>query len=160
MAATSRFKWFGSIVLAGFLLILALMGGKWGTDYSASAGVYVAPFIESIVPSAVPAGSPDTFVVISGSDFGTVDDTRVRLTGTGVDVLFVPEGISPDQISITITDTLLIEPQQYILTVLKSISGTIPTIPFPPDVEISNPVPFTVYSLSQYLPIINKIPTH
>ena len=160
MVATSRFKWFGSIVLAGILLILALMGGKWGTNYSATAGVYIAPFIDSIIPSAVPAGSPDTVVEISGSNFGTLDDTRVRLTGTGVDQLFVPGAISPDQISVTITSTLLIEPQQYIVTVIKSISGTMPTLPIPPDVEISNPVPFTVYSPSLYLPIITKNAIH
>ena len=43
MLATSKIKWFGSIILAGTLLVLALMGGKWGTIYSASASVNVAP---------------------------------------------------------------------------------------------------------------------
>jgi hypothetical protein len=96
MVATSRFKWFGSIVLASFLLIQAVIGGKWGTDYSASAGVYAAPFIESIIPTAVLAGSPDRLVLIIGSDFGSMDDTRVRLTGTEVDVLLVPLAINPE----------------------------------------------------------------
>ncbi len=161
MVATSRFKWFGSIILASFLLILAVTGGKWGTDYSASAGVYPAPFIELIIPTAIPAGSPDRLVLIIGSNFGDMNDTRVRLTGTGVDVLLVPQEIYQDGIAIIITDTLLTEPQQYILTVAISYRGTIPTIPFPPDVVVSNPVPFTVFvSLSEYLPIINKLATH
>ncbi len=161
MVATSRIKWFGSIVLTSFLLIQAVIGGNWGTDYSASAGVYAAPFIESIIPTAVLAGSPDTVVVIYGSDFGTLYDTRVRLTGTGVDVLLVPLEIYPEGLSIIITEPLLTEPQQYILTVAVSSRHRIPTIPFPPDVEVSNPVPFTVlYSMSEYLPIINKITTY
>jgi hypothetical protein len=40
------------------------------------------------------------------------------------------------------------------LTVLKSNIGTIPTIPTPPDVEISNPLPFIVYQAAFYHPII------
>ena len=54
MLATSKIKWFGSIILAGILLVLALMGGNWGTNYSASASVNAAPVINSIQPSDSP----------------------------------------------------------------------------------------------------------
>jgi TRAP-type C4-dicarboxylate transport system permease small subunit len=46
MLTTSKVKWFGSILLASILLILALIGGKWGTDYSASASVNATPIIQ------------------------------------------------------------------------------------------------------------------
>ena len=51
MSVTSKIKWLASIVLAAVLLTLALMGGKWGTSYTANAGVYVAPIIDVIRPN-------------------------------------------------------------------------------------------------------------
>lgn len=157
MLATSKIKWFGSIILAGILLALALMGGNWGTNYTASASVNAAPFIESIYPSVVPAGSPDTTMIISGANFGNTTDTRVRLTGVGVDLLLTPLQVIPDGISVSIMANLLVVPNLYIVTVVKTTSGTVPTIPFPPGMEVSNPVPFTVYEpLFTYLPLIYK----
>jgi hypothetical protein len=161
MFTTSKIKWFVSIILAGILLVLTIFGGKWGTNYTASASVNAAPVIYYIDPSIARVGSPDTLVEILGSNFGTEDDTRVRLTGGGFDVLFVPEEIAPGRIVITIPAGMLVDPIVYTLTVIKSKYGTIPTIPTipnPPDDEISNPVPFTVFeTLPMYLPIINKI---
>jgi hypothetical protein len=149
MLATPKIKWFVSIILAATLLVLALIGGKWGTTYTASANVYAAPFITSIVPSTVPAGSPAILLVINGSNFGNVTDTRVRLRGSGVDELFIPATITQGRITVAIRADLLDVPIAYILTVEKTIGGTIP------GVEISNPVPFTVFEpLFYYLPIV------
>jgi len=159
MFTTSKFKWIGSIILAGTLLVLAIFGGTWGTSYAADASVNVAPVISYIDPFAVPVGSPDTIIEIWGSNFGTTTDTRVRLTGGGFDELYPPDEISTGRIVVTIPALLLDQPTLYILTVIKSKSGTIPTIPTipnPPDDEISNPVPFTVYGPDTYLPIIQK----
>jgi hypothetical protein len=161
MFTTPKIKWFGSIVLAGTLLVVALMGGKWGTTYSASASVNVAPVIVSIDPSAVPAGSPDTTMIIIGSNFGDMTDTRVRLTGIGVDLLIEPLEVLPDGLSVIIPDTLLTAPTLYIITVVKSTPHSIPTIPITPWDEESNPVPFFVYGVSNlHLPIIfnNALP--
>jgi hypothetical protein len=163
MSAPSKIKWFASIIMAGTLLFLALMGGNWGTSYSASASVYVAPFIASMDPSAVLAGSANTPLIINGSNFGTGTDTRVRLAGDGIDLLLIPLEITSDQIRVIVPAYLLVEPIIYTLTVIKSIGGTIPTIPTipnPPGEEISNPVPFTVYGPFTYLPIITKNATH
>jgi hypothetical protein len=150
MLTTSKIKWFGSIILAGILLALALMGGKWGTTYSVSASVNVAPVIDSIDPSAVPAGSPDTLLLINGSNFGTLADTKVRLTGSSIVQLLTPIEISPNQISVIIPAALLAVPQVYTLEVIVYIGGTVP------GEEISNSVRFTVYSPFNYLPIIYK----
>ncbi len=155
MLATSKFKWFGSIILAGIVLVLALTGGEWGTSYSANASVNVAPFIDNIVPSAVPAGSPTKLLVINGSNFGNVIDTRVRLMGTVDDQLFTPVTIGQGRITVNIPADLLDVPIVYSLTVVKDPSGTIPTIPIPPGTEISNPVPFTVYEpIYYYFPLL------
>jgi hypothetical protein len=155
MLSTTKVKWLGSLIVSGFLLVLAVMGGRWGIDYTASAGIEAAPVIDSITPSAIPAGSPDTSMVIDGSEFGTLDDTRVWLTGTGVNQLLAPEEISPEQITVLIPASLLAEPNLFMVTVIKSNWGTVPTIPTIPGDEVSNPVPLLVYG-STYLPYIGK----
>jgi hypothetical protein len=161
MVATSKIKWLGSIILAGTLLVLALLGGKWGTTYSAKADVCEAPVINSISPSSIPTGSPDTTMVITGSQFGNMTDTRVRLTGIGFDQAFVPLQVLPEGISVIIPNTNLVDPIMYLVTVIKSCPGTIPTIPITPyDLE-SNPVPFFVIGASFiHLPIITNNATH
>jgi hypothetical protein len=159
MFKASKIKWFGSIVLAGILLILALFGGEWGTNYTASASVYVAPVINYIDPSAVQVGSPDISMEIWGSNFGNLVDTRVRLVGGGIDQLFAPIIAGPTRIVITIPALLLDQPALYTLTVIKSKIGTIPTIPTipnPPNDEISNPALFRVFEPSMYLPLMYK----
>jgi hypothetical protein len=158
MLATPKIKWFGSIILAGILLVLAIFGGKWGTTYAAGASVNVAPLITAINPSSVPVGSPNTWLIIWGSNFGNMDDTRVRLTtGVGFDQLFTPREIRQDRIIVILPASLLVDPIVYTLTVVKSTPGTIPTIPVTPYDEESNPVPFTVFeTLYVYLPIIQN----
>ena len=69
MPTTSKLKWFGTIILAGILLGLGLIGGTWGTDYSASASVNAPPIIEYIIPEVVPYGSPDIRMIIHGFNF-------------------------------------------------------------------------------------------
>jgi hypothetical protein len=156
----SKFKWLVTFILAGSLLMLALGGGNWGTSYSASASVNVPPIIDSINPSAVAAGSPNTTMIISGSNFGNTIDTRVWITGTGLEDILTPAAVIQDGMSVVISDTLLVFPNLYIIRVIKSVSGgspTIPTIPNPPDTEISNPVPFVVFEAKYfYLPILSK----
>ena len=157
MYSTSKIKWFGSIILASIILILALMGGEWGTNYSASAAVNVPPYIVSIDPSAVLAGSPYKVMVITGQSFGDMTDTRVRLTAVGYDDILAPLLVFPDAISVVIPAALLIEPKVYTVTVVMSTADTVPTIPITPWDEESNPVPFTVYEGQfHYLPIINR----
>ena len=157
MLATSKIKWFGSIILAGIFLVLALIGGNWGTSYSASASIAAAPIITSIRPSTVPAGSGNTIIIITGSNFGNlVTPIQVRLTMVGIDRLLTPLQVVPNGISVIIPADMLTVPALYTLTVLKSNFGTIPTIPTPPDVEISNPLPFMVYRDAFYHPIINR----
>ncbi|OGN98614.1 MAG: hypothetical protein A2Z71_11040 [Chloroflexi bacterium RBG_13_50_21] len=160
MLATNKIKWSISIILGGLLLVLALIGGNWGTSYAASAPDCAVPSITLVNPSVVPSGSPDTVIVITGSNFGNIDDTRVRLQGSGgLDVILTqPLAVYPTALSVTVTDTLLTEPNLYILTVVKSCHAppTIPVLPLFPDWDVeSNEVPFTVYAAEYfYLPII------
>jgi hypothetical protein len=158
MLVTAKIKWFGSIILGGTLLVLALMGGNWGTNYIASASVDAAPIITSISPASVPAGSPDILLTIWGSNFGSMNDTRVRLTtGFGFDQLFSPAEIRQNRILVILPASLFVDPILYTLTVVKSTPGTIPTLPPTPYDEESNPVPFTVYeTLYLYFPIMQN----
>jgi hypothetical protein len=157
MFATSKLKWFASLLLGGVLLALALTGGKWGTTYSASASIADAPHIDSIDPSLVPSGSPDIVMIIFGSNFGDTTDTRVRLLGNGMDLILAPLVVIQNGISVVISDTLLVNPTFYSITVLKSTKHTIPTIPPSPWDQESNPAAFFVYGASYiHLPIISK----
>lgn len=159
MLATSKSKWLGSIILAGTLLALALMGGNWGTSYAADNSVNVPPNITSLIPSAIRVGSPSTVVIVVGSGFGSISDTRVRLVGNGIDQI-VEETLQVIEtgISIRIPANLLASPNLYILTVIKSNKQTIPTIPiWPPYDEISNSTMLTVYTpVFTYLPCIKR----
>ena len=159
MLTNSKIKWLGSIILAGILLVLAMMGGKWGTSYAADDNVNAAPIITAIIPSVIKVGSPDTVVIVVGSDFGNMGDTRVRLVGNGVDQI-VEETLQviPNGISIRIPAALLAGPNLYTLTVIKSSKNTIPTIPlWPPYDEVSNGITLTVYVPQlTYLPCIKR----
>jgi hypothetical protein len=157
MLMKSKFKWIGTIVLAGFLLVSALLGGKWGTSYAADAAVSAPPVIYGIIPAAVPAGSSDKLIIISGANFGDVTDTAVRIKGTVVDQILVPEAVIPDGISVYIPADLLVNPTVYLITVVKSTQQSIPTIPITPWDEQSNPWPFKVFEpINTYLPVIER----
>ena len=161
MLTTSKIKWLGSIILAGTLLVLAMMGGNWGTSYAADNSVNVAPTITSIIPSLIRVGSASKVVIVVGTDFGDIKDTRVRLVGNGVDQI-IEETLQVIEtgISIRIPATLLAVPTSYTLTVIKSsIHHTIPTIPLwpPPYDEVSNSLTLTVYTpVFTYLPCIKR----
>jgi VCBS repeat-containing protein len=117
------------------------------------------PFIASINPFIVDAGSPDITIIIFGSNFGDITDTRVRLKG--FDTLLTPLQVLSNGISIKITADQLAKPNIYILTVIKSTIHMIPIIPLTPYDQESNPVPFTVFGTRYiYIPIITKNTTH
>ncbi len=115
-----------------------------------------APYIVSIDPSAVNAGSPDIVMVIFGANFGDTIDTRARLTGNGFDELRIPLQVLTNGMSIKIPANLLAEPNLFTLTIVKSIDHTVPTLPLPLYTQISNPFTFIVYEAHfYYLPIIS-----
>jgi hypothetical protein len=117
------------------------------------------PIIASIDPFIVDAGSPDITLIIIGSNFGDINDTRVRLKG--FDTLLIPLQVLSNGISIKITADQLAKPNIYILTVIKSTIHEIPGIPLTPYDQESNPVPFTVFGTRYiYIPIITKNTTH
>jgi len=159
MLTTSKIKWLGSIILAGTLLVLAMMGGNWGTSYAADNSVNVAPTITSIIPSLIRVGSASKVVIVVGTDFGDIKDTRVRLVGNGVDQI-IEETLQVIEtgISIRIPATLLAVPTLYSLTAIKSNKQTIPTIPlWPAHDEVSNSITLTVYTpVFTYLPCIKR----
>jgi hypothetical protein len=162
MFATSKIKWFGSIIFASFLIALALTGGNWGTNYAAGASINANPIINEIFPSKVPAGSPNTVIVVSGSGFGDVTNTGVRLLNSGYDNILHPIQVYPDALSVTVPDTLLTVPTTYILSVVRSTYPSVPTIPLIPawDVE-SNSLPFVVFQAKYlYLPIVTLNAMH
>jgi hypothetical protein len=158
MFTISKIKWIGSLSLAGIVLLLALLGGNWGTDYTASASANLAPHIDYIDPQGVPAGSGDIVMIISGSNFGNMNDTAVRLTSGGYDVMHPPLFVSSTGISLNISHTLLAFPTTYDVTVYTSSKPTIPTLPIVPTYDTpSNTVHFLVYSPeSSFLPIIAR----
>ena len=160
MLKTSKTKWFACISLASIFLVLALIGGNWGTDYSARASVDLSPHISYIDPSGVLAGAPETVLIIAGSGFGTVNDTAVRISGPGYDQMISPMYIIPTGMSIKIPSYLLALPNTLSLTVYVSTAPkpTIPTIPTWPGYDNpSNTVEFIVYPVvSSFLPIITR----
>ncbi len=160
MLTTTKIKWLGSITLAGIFVILALIGGDWGTTYTANASVNANPTITSILPSKVPVRSPNKVVVIYGSIEGTEDDTAVRFTGNGYDQMLHPPEVYPDGLSVTVTDTLMTVPTVYTVTVVTSgreEGHTIPELPIWPFDLVSNVLTFTVFQADEYfLPIINR----
>ena len=158
MFTISKIKWIGSLSLAGVVLLLALFGGNWGTDYTASASANLAPHIDYIDPLGVPSGSGDRVLIISGSGFGNKADTAVRLTSVGYDSMLPPLFVSSKGISLNISHTLLVFPTTYDVTVYTSSRPSIPTLPLWPTYDTpSNTVPFLVYEpVSSFLPIIAK----
>jgi hypothetical protein len=162
MFETTRIKWLGSIVLAGILLVLAMAGGTWGTSFAANGVLNEPPVINYIVPAALAAGSPDSVMIIVGSEFGESElEIRVWLKGIGSEYLFAPLSVINTGISVNLPAVMLAVPNTFIVTVIKSHIGTIPTIPTSPDPplydHLSNSVPFEVFEAGySYLPIISK----
>jgi hypothetical protein len=150
MFTTSKIKLSGTIILAGTLLVLALMGGNWGNNYSASASVNATPFIQSIIPKYVPIGSPDTPMIIYGLNFGTQADTKVRLTVSGITQELTPYAVSPNEIRLIIPANLLDAPAIYTVLVAIYVNGTIPGD------MLSNPVTFVVFNPYIYCPLSFK----
>lgn len=159
MIGSIQKKWFATISLAIMILILAIIGGKWGSSYSVSASPNIAPVIDSISPALVEVRSPDTQITITGSNFGNQEDTGVFIYGGGYYRLLPPaDTITPNYMTVVITDTLLVSPINFILQVVKTTDGTppiSPTLPHPNE-EVSNPVRFSVWSPDTYFPIIQK----
>jgi hypothetical protein len=160
MFASSKNKWLVSLVLAGILLALSLLGGKWGTTYAADNSVNANPVINFIVPDHVPAGViANVPMYINGANFGIVSDTAVRIQGNGIDKVFNQEisYIDAHDIYLTIGYAYFLNPTIYNITVVMSTAHTMPTIPITGwDLE-SNAVPLIVFTpLSQFIPLVNK----
>jgi len=158
MLTKTRIKWGVSIILAGILLALALVGGNWGTTYAADIEDNPVPTINFISPNRIQAGSPSTLLFISGTNFDIKDYTGVRIVGNGIERILT-DGliIPPNSIWINIPSDLLVNPTIYEVTVVVSYGDprSIPTIPITPWDEESNPKSLLVYEGS-YLPIIFK----
>ena len=148
MVTSSKLKWFGTFIFAGILLGLGLIGGTWGTDYSASASVNAPPIIEYIIPEVVPYRSPDIQMVIHGLNFGPEVDTRVWLTKRNDTYELTPSTFSPTEISVTIPSSLLEVPALYRVQVAIYVGATVPGD------MLSNPVRFFVYSPQTYYPLM------
>lgn len=157
MLTYTRIKWIAGVALAGILLVLAMIGGKWGTTYDANASINAIPVIYQIFPSRIMAGSGTTTLVISGANFGDKNTTRVRVVGTGVDLLREPIQVLTGGVSATISDTLLVSPTVFEITVVKSSVESIPTMPITPWDEESNAVALIVFEANRsYLPLIKR----
>lgn len=159
MSNTSKYKWIVSILVGVILLALALTGGKWQISYAAESGINADPVIDSIIPSGVPAGSADRIVIIMGENFGESEDfIRIWIQDAEHDYKAAPLTVFPTGISVTISDTLLVEPNVYSIAVVKSNGLSVPTIPPDPIYDmVSNFVDFVVFEAqTQYLPLIAK----
>lgn len=159
MLTSQKSKWIVSLCLGGILLALALLGGKWKISYASDAGINADPHINSIYPTAVPAGSGDVMLIIYGTNFGTIEDfVRVWIHDQDHDYTAAPFNVEDTSLSVIITDTLLVDPNTYTITVVKSNGQSVPTIPPTPIYDqVSNSVDFLVYQpLHRYLPAISK----
>jgi len=161
MFSITKLKWYGSIALAGILLVLAMVGGTWGTSYAADGVLNEPPVINYIDPHSLPAGTPDHVMIIVGSEFGEAkDEIRIWIKGIDSEYLLEPLFVTNTAISVTLPAEMLAVPNTFIVSVIKSKIGTIPTIPTVPDPlndHVSNSVPFEVFeAIYSYLPIINK----
>ena len=159
MATVYKNKWILSIILGGTLLFLAIMGGSWQISYAADDSVNVAPVINFIYPHAVPAGSGDVTMLISGENFGEVEDfIRIWVYDQDNDYSIVPVNVIDNGIGLVITDTLVATPNIYTIRVVKSNGLSIPTIPPDPIYDlVSNPVDFIVYTAQfNFLPLITR----
>jgi hypothetical protein len=153
MLTRSKMKWMGTILVAGIALALALIGGKWGTSYAADAGVNVPPTIIKLDPNSAPVGSPGLYVVITGSNFGSMSDTAIRIKDSTIDIYRQPAAMVPGGLIVYFPSYLFTNETVYDVTVVI-FSGTVPTVP---PFEESNSLPFTVYLPKYiYLPIISK----
>jgi len=156
MFTTNKIKWLGTLTLAVVLLVLALIGGNWGTTFAADLSALQAPRIDSIEPKGIKVGSPKIWILIRGANFGDSVDTRVRLSGMNYDEMIEPFTIFPDYIYIEAETKFFSQPETYIITVVRSTSHTIPTIPTIDPIDlVSNKVDFTVF-IPNYLPVISK----
>ena len=159
MATVSRNKWIISFILGGILLFLALTGESRHITYAADNSVTAAPVINFIYPHAVPAGSDDVTMVISGENFGTTETfIRVWVRDQNNDYSIAPINVIDTGIGLVITDTLVIAPNIYTIQVVKSNGQSIPAIPPDPIYDlVSNSVDFIVYAPQyMYLPIIQR----
>ncbi len=158
MRSAAKIKWLVSILLAGIVLVLALLGGDWGTTYNAEASTN-APVITSITPMWEFVGTQSFFMVISGSDFGTsTQNVRVHIIGNGVDDLIEPYRVLDNGMSVTISASYMTAPNLYSITVIKSTKPSIPTLPIWPVIDQeSNAATFTVVAPQRfYLPVVDK----
>lgn len=163
MLPSNKIRWVGGFALAGFLLILTFLGGDWGTMDKANAGVNDAPIVYSIYPDKTAGGIVhNVIVIISGANFGNLEDTAVRIRNASVDAIVDPLTITPDGkgISLVIKYMYLMTPTVYDITVVKSTitPPTVPTIPLTFwDQESTPPVTFTVFPPNYiYLPIVSR----
>lgn len=160
MLTQPKIKCLVSIILAGFLLALALLGGNWGMSYTAEASTNADPFLASISPSRVAARSADKVIVAYGLNFGVITDTGFRLTDSDYDNILLPISVVPNGLSVRIDSALLTEPTVYTTTVV--VSGreeghTIPVLPLWPFDLQSNPLLFTVFEPDRmFMPLIQR----
>lgn len=161
MLPSNKIRWVGGFALAGFLLILTLLGGDWGTMNKANAGVNDAPIVYSIYPDKTAGGIVhNVIVIISGANFGILKDTAVRIRDASVDDIIKPLSITPggDGISFVIDYGYLLTPTVYDISVVKSTFPSVPTIPLTFwDQESTPPVTFTVFPPNYiHLPIVSR----
>jgi hypothetical protein len=159
MSAPSKYKWILSLILGGMFLVLAVVGGKWETSYAADAGLTANPEIHNIYPTELPAGSGNVMMIISGANFGETEDfIRVWIKDLTHNYKAAPIQVIDTGLSVIITDTLLVAPNTYTITVVKSNGQSVPTVPPDPIYDqVSNNAYLWVYQpLYGYLPLITK----
>ena len=158
MSATSKLKWTGTILVAGVVVAMALMGGKWGTSYTAKASVNADPIIYDLIPDAKPVGSDDSTAIIVGANFGDLSNTGVWFKGTFNDEVLEVIYVDPNAISFVIPASLMDVEDIFSVRVIVSNCSSIPTVPpYPGCDKYSNPAPFKVYIPKPlYLPFVTK----
>ncbi len=157
MSTASKLKWLVSMVLGALVLVLALVGGKWGTTYASDSGVLTAPVVDRIVPNKIPVGSQSKVVIIVGANFNQCS-IWPRITDPGLDVILDTLQILPDAISVPLDASYFSEPTVYSVTVVNSIYCTAPVAPYLPEWdEISNAVTLTIFEpVRSFLPIVRR----
>ncbi len=157
MSTASKIEWLVSLVIGVIVLVLALVGGKWGTTYASDSQIFIVPSIDHIEPAAIPVGSAYKVIIIFGANYNQCS-IWVRITGPGVDDILEPLQVLPDAISQLIEAKYFTEPRVYSLYVVNSTACTVPIAPYDPSWdEISNAVTLTVYQpVWTFLPLVQR----
>lgn len=157
MPNNSPYNWAKAILFGSILLALALTGGNWARTSAASPSAVAAPpTIASISPTFLNRSAADTPMVITGTNFGTLANTRVRFYQWGGNdnnpIELTPLAVNPGSIALNLPSTILVNPNKFSVVVI------VYTVPLPPVPTVPAIPPVPPYPVTPVQPILTVTP--